>query len=167
MRQRIVVCRDSSESRVFALPLISGDRCSLTIAKALRTRRLTTILLLHFRETSRRINIEIVTIFRFSVSVLSPARTTTASRLPQSQQVDLNPRTIPRLGGLQTSHTLTASSQAVPGAGKGVFPPLFYWGELVQRDKVTCRRSQRGCLPTYSEFQPQNFPLYPGTAAEE
>lgn len=90
MRQRIVVCRGSSESRVFALPLISGDRCSLTIAKALRIRHLTTILLLHFRETNRRINTEIVTIFRFSVSVLSPARTTTASRLPQPLQLHLS-----------------------------------------------------------------------------
>lgn len=90
MRQRIVVCRGSSESRVFALPLISGDLCSLTIAKALWIRHLTTILLLHFRETSRRINTEIVAIFRFSVSVLSPARTTTASRLPQPLQLHLS-----------------------------------------------------------------------------
>lgn len=158
MRQRIVVCRGSSESRVFALPLISGDLCSLTIAKALWIRHLTTILLLHFRETSRRINTEIVAIFRFSVSVLSPARTTTASRLPQSQQVDLNPRTIPHLGGLQTSltpwqrlHKLFLVQE------KGFFPPCFIGENLCRRIKWLAEGHKGGVSQHTQNFNHKTF----------
>lgn len=161
MRQRTVVCRGSSQSRVFALPLISGDRCSLSATKALQIWLLTTILLLHFRETERRINTEIVTVFRFSVSVLSPV-----SWLPQPLQLHLShSKRILALGPFPisvASKPLTSwqhLQKLVLVQGK-VFPPLFYWGELLQRDKVTCRKSQRGYLPIYSELRPQNFPLY-------
>lgn len=81
----MVVWRGSSQSWVFSLPLIPGDLCSLTSTKALWIQSLTTILLLHYRETNRRINTEIITIFSFSDSVLS-----SSSRLPQPLQLHLS-----------------------------------------------------------------------------
>lgn len=57
---------------MFALPLISEDHRTLAKAKALRIWHLTAFLLLRFRKTNSRIGREIVTILRFSVSVLSP-----------------------------------------------------------------------------------------------
>lgn len=117
---------------MFALPLISADHCALTKAKALRIWHLTAFLLLLVGKTNTRINIEIVTIFRFPVSVLSPPRSGTALWLHQALLLHLGATkgslvtwTVPHLGGISASQTPTA--EAVPRAGR-VFFPFVLWG---------------------------------------